>query len=199
LKTKHKERSMNNLVNKLNEAGYKNTNTNRERAVKNLNLLLDSGIMDIKFINSNEYNCEENGKAYWYKTADGKQRCTAYIVTLYGKKYYGHFMAKSTRSVQFGIECINKINHFSLDINAIQLRVSKLISIIKDRGDFLKPEFMKAKGICSCGKCNGIGIIPQFSYYANGVCFDCGGSGINRNTLKQYIETSIDMAKNDIK
>lgn len=29
-----------------------------------------------------------------------------------------------------------------------------------------------------CGKCDGKGVIPQFLYYANGVCFDCFGSGM---------------------
>jgi len=38
---------MNTIIQLLNEAGYKNTNTNRERAVRNMNLLLDSGVMTI--------------------------------------------------------------------------------------------------------------------------------------------------------
>ena len=29
-----------------------------------------------------------------------------------------------------------------------------------------------------CCKCEGNGIIPRFMYYAEGVCFDCGGSGL---------------------
>ena len=29
-----------------------------------------------------------------------------------------------------------------------------------------------------CSKCGGNGIIPRFMYYAEGVCFDCGGSGL---------------------
>lgn len=31
---------------------------------------------------------------------------------------------------------------------------------------------------CTCRKCNGTGFIPAFAWYANGVCFDCGGIGI---------------------
>lgn len=30
----------------------------------------------------------------------------------------------------------------------------------------------------NCSKCAGNGIIPHFMYYAEGVCFDCGGSGL---------------------
>jgi hypothetical protein len=126
---------------------------------------------------------------------DGKKRCTAYKVTLYGKTYYGHFMAKRrTTRYNAGIVCDEIVNNYYLDIDTIQLRVAKLISIIKGNGDFLEPAFMAAKGNCSCAKCNGAGIIPAFLYYANGVCFDCGGSGVDRATLKRYIETSIKSA-----
>lgn len=183
---------MNTLITKLNAAGYKNTNTNRERAVRNLNLLLDSGILDIELVNADAYNDLENGRAFWYDAKDGYKRCTAYKVTLYGKTYYGHFMPKRRKHrYNAGIISEEVVNNYYLEITDIQLRVAKLISIIKGTGDFLKPEFMAAKGSCSCGKCNGAGIIPAFAYYANGVCFDCGGSGIDRATLKMYIETSI--------
>lgn len=33
----------------------------------------------------------------------------------------------------------------------------------------------------SCKRCNGQGIIPQFSYYCNGICFDCCGLGHDIN------------------
>lgn len=29
----------------------------------------------------------------------------------------------------------------------------------------------------SCGKCRGTGFIPQFAWYADGICFDCLGAG----------------------
>lgn len=183
---------MNTLITKLNAAGYKNANTNRERAVRNLNLLLDSGILEIHLVNADSYNDLENGRAYWYDAKDGNKRCTAYKVTLYGKTYYGHFMPKRrTYRYNAGIVSDVILNNYYLEITDIQLRVAKLISIIKGNGDFLQPAFMAAKGSCSCGKCNGDGIIPAFAYYANGVCFDCGGSGVDRATLKSYIDTSI--------
>jgi hypothetical protein len=31
----------------------------------------------------------------------------------------------------------------------------------------------------TCKKCQGQGYIPMFSYYCDGVCFDCYGSGYN--------------------
>ena len=30
----------------------------------------------------------------------------------------------------------------------------------------------------ACAKCNGEGVIKAFYYYAQGVCFDCGGTGL---------------------
>lgn len=36
----------------------------------------------------------------------------------------------------------------------------------------------KIKHPVNCSKCSGKGIIPHFMYYAEGVCFDCGGSGL---------------------
>ena len=29
-----------------------------------------------------------------------------------------------------------------------------------------------------CEKCDGSGYLPQFNYYRNGVCFECGGHGV---------------------
>lgn len=31
--------------------------------------------------------------------------------------------------------------------------------------------------VCTCEKCGGNGFLPQFAYYADGVCFDCLGIG----------------------
>jgi hypothetical protein len=30
---------------------------------------------------------------------------------------------------------------------------------------------------CACSRCNGNGVIPQFSYYCAGICFSCYGAG----------------------
>lgn len=184
----------NTLIALLQQAGYRNTNTNRERAVRNMNLLLDSGIMSIKFVHADKYNDEQENWGFWYKSNDGKKRCTAYQVTIFGKTYYGHFIAKKSRSVVWGIESISHIDNYTLSINDIQIRVARLISIIRKQGDFLSPKLFAAKGDCSCSRCHGVGIIPAFMYYAEGICFECGGSGINRDTLKRYINDALKSA-----
>ena len=189
---------MNSIINLLSQSGYKNTNTNRERAVKNLNLLLDSGIMSLRFISAEDYNAKENGRGFWMTSPDGVKRPTAYKVTLYGKTYYGHVMPKSRTTRWKYQEDKDGTCHYTtsteyfdnsyISIEDIQNRVARLLTIIREDKDFIEPKLFAAKGDCSCSKCNGLGIIPSFSYYANGICFDCGGSGINRDSLKSFID-----------
>ena len=195
----------NHIIELLNEAGYKNNNTNRERAVKNMNLLIDSGIMSLKLISAESYNSQENGKGFYMLLNSGIKAPTAYKVTLYGKTYYGHVMekiiatkVKHTQNMDGSWEyAINTefCNNTSISINEIQIRVAQLLSIMRHDKDFFAPKLFAAKGDCSCSKCNGVGIIPAFSYYANGICFDCGGVGINRSVLSTYIQENINSVK----
>lgn len=195
---------MNTIIELLNGAGYKNSNTNRERAVRNMNLLIDSGIMSIVLIPSETYNAKENGRGFWMTLTNGKKAPTAYKVKLYGRTYYGHVMQKS-RTTKFKYiqhkdltwEYETNTDYYdntSISISEIQTRVAQLLTIIREDKDFFAPKLFAEKGDCSCGKCNGAGIIPAFSYYANGICFDCCGSGINRDALKSFITNSIKSA-----
>ena len=192
---------MNTIIELLNGSGYKNSNTNRERAVRNMNLLIDSGIMSITLIHSDSYNAKENGRGFWMTLSNGKKVPTAYKVTLYGKTYYGHIMQKSLTtkvksamnrdfSWEYAISTEYYDNTF-ISISEIQTRVAQLLTIIRDGKDFFASELFSEKGSCSCSKCNGVGIIPSFIYYAEGICFDCGGSGINRDVLKSFITNAI--------
>jgi len=188
--------TQNTLIGLLQENGYRNTNTNRERAVKNINMLLDAGILQLKFVHADKYNDSEAGWAFWYDSQDGKRRCTNYKVTLYGKTYYGSFVPKKeTRNLGMGFGTITEVvNNYIIDIDEMQRRIARLISVIRGNGDFMKASVFAKYGDCSCGKCNGNGIIQAFMHYANGICFDCGGSGVDRHTLKMYISQSIKSA-----
>jgi hypothetical protein len=196
---------MNTIINLLNEAGYKNSNSNRERAVRNINMLIDSGIMSLTLIQSEDYNAKENGRGFWMTLSNGKKAPTAYKVTLYGKTYYGHIMQKSLTTKFKHIQHMDGTWEYAtnteyydntkIDISEIQTRVARLLTIIREDKDIFEPEIFAAKADCSCGKCNGVGIIPAFSYYANGICFDCGGSGIDRNILKSFIANSMKLQK----
>lgn len=195
---------MNTIITILNGAGYKNSNTNRERAVKNMNLLLDSGIMSFTLISAEKYNARENGRGFWMTCSDGKKRPTAYKVTLYGKTYYGHLMPKSSTTKYKSSQALDGTWTYAtnteyydntiISIDEIQTRVAQLLTIIRTDKDFFAPQIFASKGGCSCSRCSGIGVIPAFSYYANGICFDCGGSGINRDALKSFISNSIKTA-----
>lgn len=186
--------NMKTIVEQLNDAGYKNTDTKRQRAVRNLNMLIEAGILELKFVHADKYNSEKN-TSFWMKCTDGKERPTAYKVTLYGKTYYGHIMYRKMKStsVVFGekVENIECLNNTTISVEDIQLRVAQLLNIIRTGGDFFAPKVFAKYGECSCKKCNGQGIIQAFMYYANGICFDCGGSGIDRNVLKSFIKNSI--------
>ncbi len=196
---------MNSIIKILNDAGYKNNNTAKERAVKNLNMLIDSGILQINLIPCDVYNSKENGRGFWFDCNDGKRRSTAYKITVYGKTYYGHTMEKSritkskksqnwdgTWEYYFNKEYFNNT---TISITDIQNEVARVISIIRDNKDFFSPSLFANKGNFSCGKCNGLGVIDAFSYYANGICFDCGGSGVNRDVLKAFINNNMKLQK----
>jgi len=190
-------KSKNTLIELLLSNGYKNTNTNRERAVKNINMLLDSGALHLKFVHADKYNNLDEGWGFWFKSNDGKKRCTNYQVTLYGKTYYGSFVPKkTTRNLGMGFGTTTDIaNNYIVDIDNLQRRIARLISIIRGNGDFMKSSIFAKYGECSCSKCNGNGIILAFMYYAEGICFDCGGIGVDRNTLKMYINESMQTVK----
>ncbi len=66
------------------------------------------------------------------------------------------------------------LNQNGIDPYVILARVAKLIKDPEVR-EQLK---LHATTPSPCGKCNGSGFIPQFAYYANGVCFDCMGLGV---------------------
>ena len=89
----------------------------------------------------------------------------------------------------------NAKNNYTLSISDILIRVARLISINKEGVDFLQAQAFAANGQCSCNKCNGTGNIPAFAHYANGICFDCGGVGIDRFVLKSMINNSLSLAK----
>ena len=47
-----------------------------------------------------------------------------------------------------------------------------------------------AKTLYTCGKCDGRGKIQAFSHYANGDCFDCGGTGKLEGDAMSETETA---------
>lgn len=182
-------KSSNIIIDKLKASGYSNAGDNRSYDIRSLNNLLQVGLIDFIFASASDY--AESSKAFWYPCNDGKKRCTAYKVKVIDKWYYGHFMPKSrTYRNCMGDKTSDEIKYSEINLYEVLCRVAKLISINKDGFDFLKSDLNK-HGACGCTKCNGTGIIPQFLHYAQGVCFECGGSGINSSVLKSYIQSNV--------
>lgn len=44
----------------------------------------------------------------------------------------------------------------------------------------------------ACGKCNGKGRIEYYAWYDDGICFDCGGSGLISYEEKEYTQEYLD-------
>jgi hypothetical protein len=185
----------NHIIELAQANGYKNEGTNRERTIKNLNLLLDSGILTIKLSHADRYNDLEKSYSFWFVDNDGKKRCTNYTFKLYNKSFYGHFVPKKSSSVIWGEKVLSNIDNSKLDLHSMMISIARTLSKMKGNGDFMESSVFAKYGECSCQKCNGRGIIPGFMHYAEGVCFDCGGSGIRPSVLKSYIEESINLTK----
>ena len=185
----------NHIIELANEAGYKNEGNNRQRVIKNLNLLIDAGVLKIKFIHSDRYNNETEGWAFWYNAKDGFKRCTNYKFELYGRGFYGHFVAKKETTRIWGEKIVSFKSNTYLDLDSMMLHIVRKLALVKTETDFMKETIYAKHGNCSCSKCDGQGIIPAFSYYANGVCFDCGGVGINRDLLSMYVKETINLVK----
>ena len=76
------------------------------------------------------------------------------------------------------------------------------IDVLKTCANLLQVKEVKEKVFATitnpvvCPKCEGKGFIPQFDYYANGVCFDCGGTGYIGSTSikarKPKVEITVD-------
>ena len=174
----------NTIISFLQEKGYNNTGDNRNFAIKSINTVLDSGFVKIVLL---DYERSKTHGWFWEK--DGKHYRTIYKVTVFGKTYLGHWMP-THRKTNFGGGMISRdeLDYKNLDLYAILCRIAQLISLNKNGFDFLK------NGNCNCSKCNGTGFIPQFAHYANGVCFDCGGTGIKSGILKEYIKNNVKQA-----
>ena len=185
----------NHIIELANEAGYKNEGNNRQRVIKNLNLLIDAGVLKIKFIHADKYNCKEDGRSFWFMANDGFKRCTNYRFELYGKMFNGHFVAKTIKTKNWGEVSTEYLSNTYLDLDRMMLHIVRKLALVKTETDFMKETIYAKHGNCSCSKCDGQGIIPAFSYYANGVCFDCGGMGINRSVLSMYIKETINSVK----
>lgn len=173
-------KATNPIIEKLQSHGYNNTGDNRSYDIRSLNTLLSCGILDLIILDCQRYKTHSFKYDY-----DGKIRTTAYKIKIFGKTYFGHWMPKKKTERSFGESWLSDIEYNSINLYDMLCKVANILNSNKNGFDFLKD------GYCDCAKCSGKGVIPSFAHYANGVCFDCAGTGINSSILKNYISSNL--------
>lgn len=139
----------NSIIDILSEAGYDTASlSNRQRAVRSINSVMQNSEIKI---------CIQKKGLVWINT-DG---------------------------VRFNVKITLKKDESSNYRSTYKLKnPNDAYTLLKCLADFLKREDIKTKILSdvstphSCLKCEGTGFIPQFHWYADGVCFDCMGAGI---------------------
>ncbi len=124
---------------------------NRSYFVKTLNKVLHDGFISIK-INEKDF--------YWTNK---------------------NFIDKDGNLKKFNV----KIEGYGM-IRRVFIPEMNANDVLKEVGAFLQntkvaeqhQSFVTLNGweTCECGRCHGKGIIEAFSYYCNGICFECYGS-----------------------
>lgn len=167
----------------LTEAGYSFDKDNRDYMVRSLNGLIDAGILELQFISKERVN---EGYRYHYTAVDGKRRGTGYRIRLYGGKWRaGHWMPTSNSYRMMGEVFAQKINYVGIDILSLATRVASLMETGKKEFDIYRESYAR------CAYCDGTGRKPQYSHICKGVCFQCGGTGIDMAALKSIVTSTL--------
>lgn len=116
---------------------------NRNRAVRNLNMIIELGVT---------VNICENGYTWTSKSGFSYN-----LIFKYKGISTKHFVKNGLMSAYNVLTLAGRF-----------LKKDEIKELIKQHIETPVP----------CGKCAGKGIIPQFMYYAEGVCFDCAGTGL---------------------
>lgn len=173
----------NSIIQLLNDKGYSNTGDNRNYVIKSLNGLINIGLVDLYILDKEVYKT----RSFVYNVGD-KTKTTAYKIKMYDKLYFGHWMPKKQINSCFGEKYLTDIEYNYINLYDVLCKIANIININKNGFDFIK------NGNCDCAKCKGSGFIPEFAHYAQGVCFDCAGTGIEKNVLQKYIKNNINQS-----
>lgn len=172
----------NRIIKILNDAGYKNVGDNRNYIIRSLNTLLETGMLEIQFITHERVM--DGYRYHWEK--DGKTYGTAYRFKLFGKWYLGHWMAaKTLYHDPFGGTYTRPNDYTSINLEQVATRIARVMEVIHTGFDSIR------EGRAECPECGGTGFKPQFSHICHGVCFKCGGSGIDYRALRDYIRNNM--------
>lgn len=131
--------------------GYSYDKDGRNRTHRSLQKLLDSGFITFRI--------SSPGKVFVSKT-DGVE---------YNIKVYVKFEENSWRSYRFYHRGSSIDGYDVLKVIGMVLQEPKVKEVIKSYVDIDS----------TCQRCNGVGRIPMFHYYCDGICFECFGLGYN--------------------
>jgi len=130
--------------------GHKYDKDGRNRTHRSLQALLDSGLVTFAVCESKKVWTNSNGFKFNVRVSLKKPD---------GMFYCQYFKTKITNIDGYDV----------LKLIGQTLQKDEVKSFMKSSVDIDS----------TCHKCNGQGIIPQFHYYCNGICFDCYGLGYN--------------------
>ena len=133
---------------------------NGNRAVRNIDTVLKQGIIDIN-------------------------------ITKKGKVWTG----KNNKQFNLKIKLIGDDNgyvYYGSDLNPefILSKLAKFFQREEVREQIKNKITVSVKTPCKCGKCDGVGVIPAFYYYANGICFDCMGIGFTSQKTSVKLQST---------
>lgn len=81
---------------------------------------------------------------------------------------------RNISSVSDGTLTIGSVTENTFHADREQINLIDWASIATKIGKLIKSEITE---VCDCSKCGGSGFLPNFAYYAEGVCFECMGMG----------------------
>jgi len=139
-------KSTNHVSEILKNKGFEPTN-NRNYFTKALNKVISDGFISFEIQDKGKIWLGDSG------THEGKFNL---IVRGYGRRSRIYLREINSRNI---LQCVG---NFVMNPNVAE----KHIATITTGCNEIEP----------CAKCNGKGIIPLFSYYCGGLCFDCYGS-----------------------
>lgn len=133
-----------------------------------------------------EYFCDYDNRNYYVKSLNKLINAGILKLDIIKKGFYKTRKDGTKYDLKVSICGWNRIRHCSGN-NSIHPDPSDVLLMV---ARLLQNENVKTKLNAmiqtpgSCSKCKGSGVIPYFMYYANGICFDCGGIGSDFVKLK---------------
>ena len=142
-----------NLVNEtFTKANRSSQGDNRNYFVKALNKVLADGFINIRI--------SEKGKIWTNpKFIDSKGNKKTFNVEIRG---YGYIKRVDLGEAMSCKDILREVGKFIQEPKISDMHISSIS--------------VSGYDVCECGRCKGVGFIPQFNYYCDGICFNCYGS-----------------------